>query len=81
MLNVQKNKAYTSIALAFIVIGQKKSNINTKTFLKTVNAKEKTLCPENHMHAKKYQKRPYRKNSKIWDTSNNCHNCPKNRNV
>ena len=20
----------------------------------------------------------YRKNSKIWDTSNNCHNCPKN---
>ena len=21
----------------------------------------------------------YRKNSKIWDTSNNCHNCPKNR--
>ena len=23
----------------------------------------------------------YRKNSKIWDTSNNCHNCPKNRNV
>ena len=19
----------------------------------------------------------YRKNSKIWDTSNNCHNCPK----
>ena len=23
----------------------------------------------------------YRKNSKIWDTLNNCHNCPKNRNV
>ena len=23
----------------------------------------------------------YRKNSKIWDTSNNCHKCPKNRNV
>ena len=23
----------------------------------------------------------YCKNSKIWDTSNNCHNCPKNRNV
>ena len=23
----------------------------------------------------------YRKNSKIWDTSNNCHNCPKNRKV
>ena len=22
--------------------------------------------------------RKYRKNSKIWDTSNNCHNCPKN---
>ena len=22
-----------------------------------------------------------RKNSNIWDTSNNCHNCPKNRNV
>ena len=21
--------------------------------------------------------KPYRKNSKIWDTSNNCHNCPK----
>ena len=21
----------------------------------------------------------YHKNSKIWDTSNNCHNCPKNR--
>ena len=21
------------------------------------------------------------KNSKIWDTSNNCHNCPKNRKV
>ena len=24
-----------------------------------------------------YPKRLYRKNSKIWDTSNNCHNCPK----
>ena len=23
----------------------------------------------------------YRRNSKIWDTSNNCHNCPKNRKV
>ena len=23
----------------------------------------------------------YRKNSKIWDTSNNCHNCAKNRKV
>ena len=23
----------------------------------------------------------YRKNSKIWDTSNNFHNCPKNRKV
>ena len=23
----------------------------------------------------------YRKNSKIWDTSNNCNNCPKNRKV
>ena len=23
------------------------------------------------------EKRKYRKNSKIWDTSNNCHNCPK----
>ena len=23
----------------------------------------------------------YRKSSKIWDTSNNCHNCPKNRKV
>ena len=23
----------------------------------------------------------YHKNSKIWDTSNNCHNCPKNRKV
>ena len=23
----------------------------------------------------------YCKNSKIWDTSNNCHNCPKNRKV
>ena len=23
----------------------------------------------------------YSKNSKIWDTSNNCHNCPKNRKV
>ena len=23
----------------------------------------------------------YRKNYKIWDTSNNCHNCPKNRKV
>ena len=23
----------------------------------------------------------YRKNFKIWDTSNNCHNCPKNRKV
>ena len=23
----------------------------------------------------------YRKNSKIWDTSNNCHNCLKNRKV
>ena len=23
----------------------------------------------------------YRKNSKIWDTSNSCHNCPKNRKV
>ena len=23
----------------------------------------------------------YRKNSKIWDTSNNCHNCSKNRKV
>ena len=23
----------------------------------------------------------YRKNSKIWETSNNCHNCPKNRKV
>ena len=23
----------------------------------------------------------YRKNSKIWDTSNNCHNCPENRKV
>ena len=23
----------------------------------------------------------YRKNSKNWDTSNNCHNCPKNRKV
>ena len=23
----------------------------------------------------------YRKNSRIWDTSNNCHNCPKNRKV
>ena len=23
----------------------------------------------------------YRQNSKIWDTSNNCHNCPKNRKV
>ena len=23
----------------------------------------------------------YRKNSKIWDTSNNCHNCPKTRKV
>ena len=28
-----------------------------------------------------YKKRTYRKNSKIWDTSNNCHNCPKNREV
>ena len=29
-----------------------------------------------------YKKRlKYRKNSKIWDTSNNCHNCPKNRKV
>ena len=26
-------------------------------------------------------KRGYRKNSKIWDTSNNCHNCPKSRKV
>ena len=26
-----------------------------------------------------FPKWPYRKNSKIWDTSNNCHNCPKNR--
>ena len=23
----------------------------------------------------------YRKNSKIWDTSNNCHNCPRNRKI
>ena len=23
----------------------------------------------------------YRKNSKIWDTSSSCHNCPKNRKV
>ena len=23
----------------------------------------------------------YRKNSKIWNNSNNCQNCPKNRNV
>ena len=23
----------------------------------------------------------YYKNSKIWDASNNCHNCPKNRKV
>ena len=23
----------------------------------------------------------YHKNSKIWDTSNNCHNCPKNGKV
>ena len=23
----------------------------------------------------------YRKNSKIWDASNNCHNCPKNSQV
>ena len=27
------------------------------------------------------QENSYRKNSKIWDTSNNCHNCPKNRKV
>ena len=27
------------------------------------------------------QYREYRKNSKIWDTSNNYHNCPKNRKV
>ena len=26
-------------------------------------------------------KKKYRKNSKIWDTSNNFHNCPKNRKV
>ena len=31
-------------------------------------------CPILHWPA-------YRKNSKIWDTSNNCHNCPKNRKV
>ena len=30
-------------------------------------------------HGKHYVK--YRKNSKIWDTSNNCHNCPKNKKV
>ena len=28
-----------------------------------------------------YMKQCCRKNSKIWDTSNNCHNCPKNRKV
>ena len=36
------------------------------------------------IHSVKYvliRKEIYRKNSKIWDTSNNCHNCPKNRKV
>ena len=27
------------------------------------------------------RKTVYRKNSKIWDASNNCHNCPKNSKV
>ena len=32
-------------------------------------------------NSKSHLVRAYRKNSKIWDTSNNCHNCPKNRKV
>ena len=28
-----------------------------------------------------YSKGVYRKNSKIWDTSNNCHNCLENRKI
>ena len=32
-------------------------------------------------HCPRKQTGSYRKNSKIWDTSNNCHNCPKNRKV
>ena len=28
-----------------------------------------------------YHNYTYLKNSRIWDTSNNCHNCPKNRKV
>ena len=35
----------------------------------------KICYPENRL------KINYRKNAKIWDTSNNCHNCPKNRKV
>ena len=34
-----------------------------------------------YFHYRPYRLLDYRKNSKIWDTSNNCHNCPKNRKV
>ena len=39
-----------------------------------------TLCKLD-IDVKNRTKVEYRKNSKIWDTSNNCHNCPKNRKV
>ena len=35
----------------------------------------------SNLSKKGYVHQMYRKNSKIWDNSNNCHNCPKNRKV
>ena len=47
------------------------TTVNTLGFGFSVCNKVRVLC----------MKWGYRENSKIWDTSNNCHNCPKNRKV
>ena len=38
-------------------------------------------CYGDNVSLRAMEPRLYRKHSKIWDTSNNCHNCPKNRKV
>ena len=39
------------------------------------------LLEQKQKNSDRYENWNYRKNSKIWDTSNNCHNCHKNRKV
>ena len=51
-------------------------------FIFTLIATRAQLFETNHIIVNEILKfLTYRKNSKIWDTSNNCHNCPKNRKV